>query len=312
MKSRSPLVLTVIWAALLAGAQAEKICGWNVGEGSMGEASSWMPEIAPEISSTLRWEIRNGGTATISAGQTVGIGLDLLIASGRGSGTVVLSGDGSLTVKRFLSIGQAGTGTGEVILNDKSTLYIENGSLLVGQRSNGTLKIGREASVVVQAGNTKVGEGMNGVIHVEGAFETPDMIFGLKNGGAQQNGMLDLAAGGTFRASKKISFNDAGLHFVQITGSGGDFTCGSLTTTSAATFRFVADASGITPIKVVGTCDVTGAALEVNLDAFKGGQKIALVEGASITGEFASVKWLGRTQGTIKYEKSGIFITGAK
>lgn len=312
MKILPQIIHAAALCALMAGAQAEKTCAWNVTEGALGDAANWSPEEAPELSSTRRWEMRNSGTATVAAGQSVGLGMDLLIASGRGSGTVVLSGDGTLTVKRYLSVGQAGTGSGEIILNDKSTLYVENGSLLVGQRSNGTVTITKDASVVVQAGNTKLGEGMNGTVHIVGTFETPDLIFGIKNGEAEQNGTLDVAIGGKFRASRKISFNDAGNHVVQITGSGGEFSCGSLTATSATTFRFVADENGLTPMMVSGACDVTGAALEVNLDAYTGSKKLPLVEGAKVTGEFASVKWLGKVQGTIKYEKDGIFLTGQK
>ena len=312
MKILPSIVYAVALFALIAGAQAEKTCAWNVTEGALGDAANWSPEEAPELSSTRRWEIRNSGTATVTAGQSVGLGMDLLIASGRGSGTVILSGDGTVTIKRYLSVGQAGTGSGEVILNDKATLYVENGSLLVGQRSNGAVTITKDASLVVQAGNTKLGEGMNGTIHIAGTFETPDLIFGIRNGEAEQNGTLDLAAGGKFRASRKISFNDAGNHVVQITGSGGEFSCGSLAVTSVTTFRFVTDANGLTPVVVNGACDVSGAILEVNLDGYTGSKKLPLVEGAKVTGEFATVRWLGQTQGAIKYEKDGVFLTKQK
>ncbi len=79
-------------------------------------ATNWNPESTPELASKLRWELRNGGTATVSAGQTYGLGLDLLIATASGSGTLSLDGDGSLTIKRYLSIGHSGTGEGRVLV----------------------------------------------------------------------------------------------------------------------------------------------------------------------------------------------------
>ena len=312
MKLPSLFVPAAAVCLLALTARAEKICSWNVPEGDFGVASNWSSELEPSLSTNQRWEIRNGGTATVSAGQTYGLGLDLLIASASGSGTLILNGDGSLAIKRYLSIGQAGDGQGEVLVNDTASLAVENGTLLIGQRSSGILKVAKGASVVVQAGNTKIAEGRNGTLEIAGKFETPDLFFGNKGEGAsEQNGLLICEPGATFSASKRIIFAATGNHVVQIAGSAGSFSCGSLAVSSVATFRFTADAKGVTPVEVSGIGDVTGAVLEVNLDAYtfrSADEKLMLFKGAAVTGEFAEVKFLGRTKGTIKTDKKGIYL----
>lgn len=304
----------VVAGVLLAGtARSEKISSWDVQSGDFGVATNWKPKSTPELASKLRWELRNGGTATVSAGQTYGLGLDLLIATASGSGTLSLDGDGSLTIKRYLSIGHSGIGEGQVLVNDTASLVIENGTLLVGQRSSGILKVAKGASAVVQVGNTKIAEGMNGTVELAGTLETPDLLFGNRGEAAsEQNGTLNCEPGSTFKSGKRIVFATTGNHVVQISGSGGQFLGGSLVASSVATFRFIADARGVTPIELSGTCDITGAMLEVNLDAyaFKNSQeKVMLFGTEALTGEFASVKFLGKTKGAIKYDKKGIFFT---
>lgn len=305
-----PLLLVLVFVST---ARAEKNCFWNVEEGELAEAANWKPEETPDLSSTLRWEIRNGGTALVSAGQNSGLGLDLLIASSGGSGTLVLNGDGSLTIQRYLSIGQAGTGTGEVKLNDTSSLYIVNGTLLVGQRSNGSLTIAKGASVVVQSGNTKIAEGMNGTVTMAGRLETPDLFFGSKaNADSEQNGTLNFEPGAVLKVGRNITIFSTGHHVLHVNGSGGVFSAGSLVTDSSAVFRFTADKNGVTPVQIQGACNVSDASLEIDLDAytFKGAQeKLMLFQGESLVGEFANVTFLGKTKGKLSYNKKGISVS---
>lgn len=289
--------------------QGEKICTWKVLEGDLGAAENWSPELTPELSLRQRWEIQNGGTAVVAAGRTYGLGLDLLIASAGGSGTLRLDGNASLTIKRYLSIGQAGTGQGEVLVNDSATLVIENGTLLVGQRSNGILKVAKGASVVVQSGNIRVAEGLNGTIDLFGSLETPDLVFGARDDAASsQTGELLCHAGSSLRVGKRMTFATMGSHLVQLQGSGGTFSVGSLTANSSVTFRFVADKAGVTPMEVTGSLEISGASLEVSLDHLGSmPKKLLLFKGSSPGGEFGRVTLLGNCKGTVKYEKSGIY-----
>ncbi len=98
---------------------------------------------------------------------------------------------------------------------------------------------------MVQAGNTKIAEGMNGTVDLAGTLETPDLLFGNKGETAsEQNGTLNCEPGSIFKSSKRIIFATTGNHVVQITGSGGQFLCGSMVASSVATFRFIVDAKG--------------------------------------------------------------------
>lgn len=289
-------------------AQPETLVAWNVPSGDFQEATNWKPSAAPDLSAGARWEIGNSGTAAVSSGQSVGCGQDLLIGRGTGSGTLLLSGDGALTIKRFLAIGHSGNDTSEVRVSDEATLTIENGSLLVGQRSEGVLAIAKSAKVFVQAGNVKIGEGRNGTVDLAGSLEAPVMSFGSAVAtDAEQNSTLKILPGGKLKIAKAVLFMATGRHLVHIVGSGGEFFGGSIkANVGTATFRFEPDAGGVTPLQVGGELDLTSATLELNLDGTSAtrGQKLGLFDAGSLAGEIAEVRWLGKRKGSVQYDKA--------
>lgn len=305
----SPLTasLSLFVLAVMPLYSADIFVDWNAAEGDLGEASNWNPEVTPELSGVERWEIRNGGTAMVSDGQNYGIGLDILIATSSGSGSLILNGDSTLTIKRYLSIGHSGSGQGEVTLNDASNLTIENGYVLVGQRSNGILTVAPEATLLIQKGNMKIGEGQNGTLNLSGTVEVPVLFFGsIEATNAEQNGLLNFFGPAKLTVAKGIVFNSTGYHVVHITGSGGEFSATALDVSArTGTFRFEADSGGVTPIHIAGLIQIDGAHLEVNVDAYNfknPAEKLPLFEGESIDGEFSEVTWLGKKKAVLKYD----------
>ncbi len=308
-----PRLLPFFIACVLASgiralpAQSETLIAWNVPSGDFQDAGNWKPSVAPELSSAERWEIGNSGTASVSAGQSVGCGDDLLIGRGTGSGTLLLSGNGMFTVKHILAIGHSGNDASEVVVNDEATLTIEEGALLVGQRSEGVLRVAKPAKVLVQAGNLKVGEGRNGAVDLAGSLETPVMYFGSSVASdAEQNSMLKVSPGAKLKIAKAMLFMATGKHLVHVVGSGGEFFAGSIkANVGTATFRFEPDAGGVTPVQIAGELDLASATLEVNLDGASAarGQKLELFDAGSLAGEFAEVRWLGQRKGAVKYDK---------
>ena len=82
-----------------------------------------------------------------------------------------------------------------------------------------------------------------------------------------------VVAGGEFNASTPVLVGVDGTGTVEMHGSAGSFTASSmvLSNATASAVRFVADASGFSPVNVTGALAVSdGASVEVDLSAYSG------------------------------------------
>ena len=98
-----------------------------------------------------------------------------------------------------------------------------------------------------------------------------------------------VVAGGEFRANGSVTLGADGTGVVEMDGSLGTFTAASmvLSNATASVVRFVADASGFSPVNVTGELAVSdGASVEVDISAYAGSPtKFRLFNFASFEGD---------------------------
>jgi T5SS/PEP-CTERM-associated repeat protein len=292
--------------------RAEKTNSWNVDDGYFGDAANWSPTAILDLDERARLEISNGGTARISAGQSCSAGRDLLIAAAANSGTLLIEGDGSLRLKRNLTVGHSANGQGTVTLHDKASLSIVNGRILIGYGGDGVLSVAKGATVTVEQGHVTVSELQSGVLNLAGTLTTPNLRFGSES--FEHNGKLNVESGATLKVTEELGFIGGGELSLRLVGSGSDISVGSLKASSSAIFQFVADEKGVSTIKGDSTMDVSEAKLEVDIDKFRfpnPSSKLVLVKGHSIVGKFATITWLGKNKANVQYDEptGEIFIT---
>ena len=304
-----PLVLTLLASAILCSAYAERSNSWNVESGFIGDAANWSPAQTPDLNGKERWDVSNNGTAKVSGGQSAGVGVDLLVATSARNGTILLEGDGSLQIKRYLVLGHSGKGTGTLTLNDTSTLSIANGEIGIGQRGTGIATVAKGANITLEKGTVYISEGKSGELTLAGTLSTTDLTFGpRKEDTTDHQGKLIIEPGATLKVGKETTFNGTGEFIFRVNGSGSQVSVASLKTNEATVIQFEADASGVSTINADASADISGAKLQVNIDAYKfpsSSAKLVLLKAGSLTGNFAAVEWLGKTQGKINYDAKG-------
>jgi len=316
MKIRTQLFAILIASAVPGLASGQIL--WNTANGNLGTSTNWNPN-TPITTTGQTWNIANGGTATVDNGNDYTLTLisstGFYVGNTGGSGTLILNGNGKLTVTGGnMSIGQgSGGGAGSVILN--GTSHLTTGSLFIGHRATGTLTVNSGTQVSSSTFNISTGStGGNGTVNLYGTLNvsgTTDTSIRLGSSPQNTQGTLNIYAGSSLTSAGGLTTSNVnGPYAINMNGSGSTFSLAKnlIANNASTTFSFLADEDGITTISSGMGISIGGAALKLNLDAYTGSDNLVLFSGSSITGTFASIDWLGSTQGTLMYGADSIYI----
>jgi len=278
---------------------------WNNTIGDYGTASNWDPSQMPVAADELR--VNNGGTTTVTVGNSYAGG-KLKLGYGAGnSGQLSMSGGMlTLTGKPSLSVADGSSSTSTVTLAGSSVLNA-SGNVQVGTRGLGSLDIGPSAagsSAILYIGAASGGDG---TVDLDGTWSASKVLV-VNNAAAK--GVLNLN-GGSLTVSGDFDMDFAGLGSgLTVTGSAGSFSAGGnlLAASSAATLGFVADAGGFTTLNIDGLVNIAGATLNIDLDAYAGptNTPLVLMSGASVSGSFSAVNWLGSESAYVAYSITNV------
>ena len=234
------------------------LCGMIIGTGNSADT--------PGTPFDGRMEVAGG--VTNRAGPTVvgwGVGKGTYVQNG---GETYLKQDASWNLRPVAALGLGG-GIGRLIVSN-GTFKVANGSMFVGGCPEGEVTCYDNKS------------------HERVAW-TP---AGVPANNHDADGTLTVA-GGAFSVTDELIVGADGSGTVEMVGTEGSFTAGSLvlSNTTASVVRFVADASGFSPVNVTGELAVTdGASVEVDLSGFVGSaSKFRLFNFASSGGDLESM-----------------------
>ncbi len=318
MKIRTQFLILAT-AVLSPGLTSAATIYWNASNGDLGISTNWNPNTA--ISATGNaWTISNGGTATVGSGKNYTLNNVLYVGESAGSGTLLLSGNGTLGVTGGnVSIGNSASGgSGTVTLSGTSQLSAGS-SLYVGNRTTGTLtaNAGTKVSVVGALAIGTGATGANGTVNLYGTLTVDNATassvrLGSISASATQ-ATFNTYAGSSFSTAGGLilSSDVPGTFSLNLNGSGSTFAVAKdiAAANSSSVFSFLADSGGITTVASSQTISISGAALKLNIDAYLGSQNLVLFSGNTINGTFGSVEWLGTTQGTLVYGSNSIYVT---
>lgn len=319
MKTRTQL-LAVFAATIVPGLASAQI-QWNASNGNMGVATNWTPN-SPITTTGNSWSIENGGTATVDNGNTYTLTLGgggspgFYVGNAGGSGTLILNGNGSLTVTGGnMSIGQnASGGAGSVTLNGTSRLT--TGAIFVGHRTTGSLTVNSGATVSSSTVNIATGSnGGNGTVNLYGTMHasgTSDISIRLGNSTQNTQGTLNIFAGASLTSAGGLTTNNQNGPFaINVDGSGSTISLAGnvVANNNRTTFSFLADEGGVSTVFSSLNVNIGGSALRLNIDDYLGTGNLVLFSGLTgVSGTFGSVTWLGSTQGTLVYGANSIYV----
>jgi fibronectin-binding autotransporter adhesin len=218
---------------------------WDGTSGTWETATNWDPDLEP--TNVDRAIINNGGTATVTQGDSVTSQILLGSASGQ-SGTIKVITGGTLFAQGGIIVGDAGTGSIELI--DTDGIYSGTGTVIIGNAATGvgsiTLSgkingVGTDWSTQTLAATVKVG--------VLG-----DGTLGL-SGGSTFNGYaaLVVAEGATSDSSVSVDGTGSIGRFNTVALAGATGAVAALNVTDGGSFQNL----GLMSIGVGGTATVT-------------------------------------------------------
>ncbi len=280
--------------------------------GDFHNGANWSDGMVPSNSGNFYF-IQDALTADFAIGNTTSVAR--MIVSDSSVGTLdIKGGDLSITGggESFVIGRGCCAGGGMVDLSGTSILRTAPGDTgFIGQRDNGTLHVGPDASVISDS-VWRIGQfgpvidaGLegNGLLDVEGSFSARLLFLGVDDG----DGRLRISGHGAVTLSENLQPNVNTFYpnrsaIIEMIGSSASLNARGLESANGNTqvknqYLFAADAGGVSPITLVDAMNIDNNKLTVDLTNF------VLAPGLSLTlfnaaperlfGTFADVTILG-------------------